>query len=182
MSTHYLEPTSTLAQSMRTITGYAGRAYKLRTVAPGAEQSYHAYWDGGSKTSYLFVNLDTWQAMPMPAETANPFRPEAHGRFVLPFNVGVIEHSIFCGKDTGLTLVVREDNATPMLPAPDTLTPGQRQVLQIIKSLKSAYRLEEAWRQGLSTLSYETTKRELIRDGYLNKAGAITIKGRNACA
>ena len=189
MSTHHLDPSSPLAQSMRSVTGYTRRAYKLRTVEPDAEQSYHAYWDGGSRTSYTFVNLDTWQAVPMPGEAANPFRAEAHGRFVLPFNVGVIEHAIFCGKDLGLTLVVRDDNATPMLPAPETLTPAQHIVLEHTRGLKASYggikdfRFTEANRRtGISKADWDTAKTALITSGHLNKAGAITIKGRNACA
>ena len=188
MTTTYLEPQSPLAQSIQQLTHYTGKRYRLSTVPPNTPMSYHAYWDGGSRTTYTFVNLDTWTTAPLPEGANNPFNAVAHGTYTLPWNVGVLEHHIVRGQDMGLELRVRDDNATQMLPeTPDTLTAHERIVLEYTASLKSSYggiknfRWSEANRRtGITLPAWNTAKTALIASGHLNKAGAITIKGRNA--
>lgn len=184
----YLEPQHPLFQQMRQLTGYTGKRYQISTVSPDTPMSYHAYWDGGSRTTYTFINLETWQTAPLPVECTNPFRQAAYASYILPFNIAVLEHHILCGKDMGLELRVREDNATNILIRDAIrLSYEEKLVLEYTAGLKSSYagikdfRFTEANRRtGISKEAWDTAKTHLISTGHLTKAGAITVKGRNA--
>jgi hypothetical protein len=74
------------------------------------------------------------------------------------------------------------------LPAPTELTEDEEIVLVATRSLKASYggvsnyRLSEARRYtGIDLHRWETAKAMLIAKKLLNKAGAITVEGRNAC-
>ena len=41
----------------------------------------------------------------------------------LPLGFACIKHSIFCGRDTGITIIVRPENAAKFLPAESTVRP-----------------------------------------------------------
>jgi hypothetical protein len=97
-----------------------------------------------------------------------------------------VEHSIFCGKDTGITIHVHAENAPKYLPAPVDLTEDEKTVIGYTKSCKSSYagipnfRFHEATRRTKITLDrWEAAKASCIVKGLLNKAGALTIDGRN---
>ena len=143
----------------------------------------------------------------------------------------MVEHTIFCGKDHGLTFYVHPDSAAKLLPSESVeLTPNQKLVLNATASLKSSYNGKDRYENSkpygaLTRLEIQTklaalepimeargnvelksgkrvgervaelkgwtyifptreewdlAKAQLMMDGYLNKAGAITTKGRNA--
>jgi hypothetical protein len=109
----------------------------------------------------------------------------------------VVEHSIHCGKDEGLTFYIHPSNAIGLIPAKVELTPYQRLVLVASHSLKSSYAGRDRYQmaqgedhctRALNGSDYPTrdqwreAQASLIAAGYLNRAGAITIKGRNAAS
>jgi hypothetical protein len=82
---------------------YNGR--KFRIFEQG---SYHLenYWDGGSRTYSVAIDLKGNRVMMPSQESQNPYHKEAHLDFVIPEGVGILEHSFFCGKDMGISLVL----------------------------------------------------------------------------
>ena len=105
----------------------------------------------------------------------------------LPPGIVLVEHSIFCGRDTGITVHVRPDNLDQLkLPDAPQLTDDERVVLKAT-GWKSSYagirnyRFVEARRTtGITRERYETAKTALIERKLFNRAGAITNAGRNA--
>src|SRR5208282_4301670 len=58
----------------------------------------------------------------------------------LPAGIAMVVHSMFCGKDMGLTFHVHPDSAAKLLPAGgEPLTETQKLVLNATASLKSSY-------------------------------------------
>jgi len=105
----------------------------------------------------------------------------------LPPGIVIVKHSIFCGKDTGITIYANANDLTPMLPEKTELTPHEKTVLEYTKSYKPSYagiknfRWHEANRDTKISLNeWETAKTKLIERKLLNKRGAITPAGRNA--
>ena len=88
---------------------------------------------------------------------------------------------MFQGKDLGLMFYVHPDDAIKILPAStDELTDTEKKVLAVIRGLKSSYRADQFNRIGIKSPELEAIKASLAKRDYLNKAGAITVKGRNA--
>ena len=162
---------------------YSGR--KFQVLPFSGPKNIHSYWDGGSRDSYVFVNLNTGKTMEVPEN--GTFYTAAIGELKeLPENVVLVEHSIFCGKDAGVTVFVNKNNLTKMLPAPTEVTNNELIVLVATRSLKSSYggisnyRFHEA-RQvtGINLSEWEAARNSCIIKGLLNKSGAITDNGRN---
>ena len=187
MTIHIDRPDATMARIAQTI-GYTGRHHKLVTYESGATIGYRSYWDGGSRDTYAVVELATGRSIGLPSNHPmfDPKTPET-----LPVAPGyvIVEHSIFCGKDHGLTYHVSSaDTNRFQLPAPSTLTPDETTVLTYTRSFKSSYagisnyRCVEARRDGKIACpeAWETAKAALIARKLLTAAGAITPAGRNA--
>lgn len=168
---------------------YRGR--KFRVQVSDAPINAASSWEGGSRDYFRFVNLATFDATAtMPAQSAFD-RPAGIGAVPMPAGFACVRHSIFCGKDTGLTIIVRPDNAAPLLPpapdAADALTIAEAAVLIATRSLKNSYggraniRETEAVAEARITVAdYQTARAALTRRGYLTLTGAITPAGRNA--
>ena len=101
----------------------------------------------------------------------------------------VVSHSIFQGKDMGLTFYVHPAVAAKMLPAPVELSDLDKTILSATVNYKSSYggldRYQMAQRDQYGKLfptreAWELGKESLASRGLLNKAGAITVAGRNA--
>lgn len=90
---------------------YPGR--RITLVVENAPLTHYLrnYWDGGSRTYYRAVDLATGRVVDAAWCTSNPLRSEAHGGFTLPRGVALVEHTIFCGRDLGITISVRRDDA-----------------------------------------------------------------------
>ena len=164
---------------------YSGRRYKLRVVDPATPMNITSYWDGGSRSYYAFVNLATKAVVTVPQNGSGFDRPI--GPTPIPEGCALIEHSIFQGHDVGITIHLRTENATAMLPKPVELTRDEKIVLIATRSLKSSYggvrdyRFHEASREtGITAERWNVAKDALIGRGLLNRAGAITDTGRNA--
>jgi len=89
---------------------YKGRKFSLQvseTVDMG-----QGYWSGGSRSSYVAVNLANGHREAASSLLRNPFRGGADPKLNdVPLNPGyiVVEHIIFCGKDLGLRFHVHPE-------------------------------------------------------------------------
>jgi len=186
MTTHYIDkPDETIQRIVRaTFPSYKGKKFKLSTDVPSRLDSY---WEGGSKSSFAFYELATGKQFSV--ATNHPFFEKNNPRDLeaLPPGVVLVKHSIFQGKDMGITIYTNPEQLTPLLPPKQEITENERIVLYYTRSLKpcyaglSNYRFHEAHRQkGISSEDWESAKQSLINKKLLNKAGAITPAGRNA--
>ena len=101
--------------------------WKGRKVSLAVCGSYQMsdYWSEGSRNfvrAYSLVDGKVADALPL---AKNPFRDQAHARVEIPAGVALVEHSIFCGKDAGVTIYVNADDLKRLLPgATATLADG----------------------------------------------------------
>jgi len=176
--------------------GYRGKKVQVKVVEHPINT--RSYWDGGSRDYFTFVNLATYESMAVPAQSA--FDPKIQGADAvrLPAGFVCVRHSIFCGKDTGITIMVHPDNAPLLLPAPGVeLTADQKLVLLYTRGRKSSYMGKDRCQMAQEDMEYahrcdaskpepitrerwEAAKASLVTSGHLNKAGAITVTGKNA--
>lgn len=89
---------------------YTGRKFNLEF----AEQPYigDTNWGGGTRNKYVLVKLGSdfeRQAFPAFSPWANPIEGE---RFPMRQGFALIEHSIFCGKDCGVTIYAHPADET----------------------------------------------------------------------
>ena len=179
----HLEPTQDIkALSRKAFPGYTGRTYKLDNS--GRPVNVTSYWDGGSRDYYTAINLSTGETLPVP-QNGTPFDggPIAPDGVIVPAGFVIAEHSIFCGKDLGITFHVDPNTATAFLPDPIEISDAERTVLRQTASLKNTYGGETDIRfkqSGLSRIDWDTASANLKARKLLNKAGAITTAGRNA--
>jgi hypothetical protein len=115
---------------------YTGKRYKIETGTKFSPNSNH--WDGGSRTYQVLISRDGhMRAIP---EYGNMFTGYAKEPIEIPPNCILVEHSIFCGKDMGLTFVVRpEELDTLAIPEKVELTKDEKLVLSYTRSRKSHY-------------------------------------------
>lgn len=85
---------------------YNGRKFSLRFATSYTMENY---WDGGSKTYSMAINLVTGETSSPSALTTDPFNKAAHASFEIPMGFAIIENVIFCGKPFGIRLVIRPD-------------------------------------------------------------------------
>lgn len=169
-----------------TFPDYNGRKYKLAVSELPIDCS--SYWSGGSRDYFRFVNLRTLEvSSEVPAQSAFDVQIQGLTAVTLPEGFACIEHSIFCGKDGGITIHIRPENAAKLIPAQSTLTRDEHIVLVATRSLKSSYnglanyRYHEAHSEtGITLERWDTAKSTLATSGHLDARGALTIKGRNA--
>lgn len=176
-----LEPNDAMAKKLAhaSFPEYTGRKFKVQVVPEGTNIDVTSYWDGGSRDYFVVMNLVTMKSMPVP-QNGDPYT-----RKIAPVkiheNMCVVQHSIFMGKDTGLTFIISEKNAAQLLPSNDVnLDKKEKTVLVLLRSLKPAYRRDEARHAGISNQEYDTIIANLKVKQYVNSSGAITPKGRNA--
>ena len=164
---------------------YKGRKIQLSTLIPSRLDSY---WDGGSKTSYVFYHLDQRKALPV--HTNHPLFEANQPRDLktLPLRLIIVAHSYFCGKDMGITIYANEQDLSKLLPdKPNDLTENELIVLKYTSGLKNTYggrthiRFKEANRKkGINREDWLQAKQTCINKGLLRKNGSITSDGRNA--
>lgn len=211
--------------------GYSGKKFKAIVTESIRVPIDAGLWSGGSRDTYSFVELATGRSVPSPAQSSAPWSGERQ-EFDSPLPVGIVmvEHSIFCGKDMGLTFYVHPQNSGKFLPPPAVLSDHEKLVLEATRSLKASYAGKDRYEnakpygamseserderlarvQGIldtkgdvklksgkyaserllelerintffpSRAEWDAAKDSLIAKGLLNKAGAITVAGRNA--
>jgi hypothetical protein len=143
-------------------------------------------WDEGCRRSYAIVKLDGLQTYDIPTA---PFmeRSNLHeNEYKVPPGYVVVVH--VQSRWEHIEIVSPPANITRLLPPPVVLTEDEEIVLVATRSRKASYggvgnyRYVEARRTtGITPGRYEAAKQSLIARKLLNKAGAITVEGRNAC-
>jgi hypothetical protein len=187
MNTIYLEPQQVPAILKA---GYSGRKFKARIQDTLTIPMDAGLWSGGTRETYSVCTMDNGMRE-IPGQNLAPWDKTRGDRVVtIPPGIVVIEHSIFCGKDMGLTFYIHPDSAQKLLPPPaEELTRMERIVLEATRSYKSSYagmdRFQMAHRDYAGKFNFtrdewNAAKETLIAKAYLNKAGAITTSGRNA--
>ncbi len=164
---------------------YRGRKFSFQVADSVALTG--TYWDGGSRSSYGGVNLSNFQAASLPQ-----FDPPQHGGPIQTPEVevqpgmAVVEHSIFCGRDTGITFYVHPSDAPQLLPEPESVTEDEQIVLAFTRSLKntsggrSNIRFTEAHsRYGITADRWTAAQEDLKARKLLRANGSITPAGRN---
>ena len=155
---------------------YNGRKYK---VISQSTYRLKNYWDGGSKEDCVLVNRETGLFHTPEYETQNPHTSLAHANFEIPVNHFIITHSIFMGKDAGITFYVRPEEMPKDLSSNDNLTFEQKVVLSCFSSFKSSYRKDEGLRI-VSSQEWDSAKASLVEAGYISSKNSLTTKGKNA--
>jgi len=89
---------------------YKGRKFRLKVVT--RPMNLASYWDSGSRDYFVIFDLKSMRVTSnVPAQSAfDPQRPDLKG-FTLTPGTAVVEHSIFMGKDTGITVHIHPDDA-----------------------------------------------------------------------
>jgi len=190
--TLYLTHTDSTAQPairlmVRAFPAYTGHMFKIDTRE---SVDIRSCWDGGSREYFKFVRLDSGEVSPAIPSQSGFDRPMAGADAVtLPEGTALVTHTIFCGKDMGLTLTISPANAPALLPVQTALTDIEAYVLIATASLKNTYGGETdirfrrvAARFGTTRAEWETAVQRLISARLLLKSGAITPDGRNAIA
>jgi len=192
MNTIYLEP-SKVPSHLRQ--GYNGNKFKAVVCTDVTIPADAGLWGGGSRETYHVIDLNTGRTINAPGQYAAPWDSSRREQKVeLVPSIAIVEHSIFCGKDMGLTFYIHPDNAAKLLPAPQAeLSAHEKIVLNATCSFKSSYGGRDRYQMAQDNYRYrpceggypsreqwETAKASLIAQGLLNKAGAVTPAGRNA--
>jgi hypothetical protein len=162
---------------------YSGRTVRLKTLT--LPMSVRSYWGGGSRDYYAFVRLGDKKTAAV--HSNHPaFEPSQPSEVTsLPPGVVIVEHSIFCGKDHGITIYARPEDLNPALlaaPMPE-LSDDEKNCLDKTCGLKNSYGGESNIRfkrSGMTLERWEAAKASLLAKGFINKAGAATNEGRNA--
>lgn len=174
---------------------YSGKMFKAEITESVTVPAYAGNWDGGSRDTYTAIEIATGRQVPISDNMSAPWDKSRQDVAVaIAPGFAVVRHSVFCGKDMGLTFYVHPDNAARWLPAPVDLSEHEMVVLRATKGLKSSYggmdRYQLAERETHfdaaaaaafpTRAQWDAAKQSLIGRGMLNKAGAITVAGRNA--
>jgi hypothetical protein len=74
-----------------------------------------SYWDGGSRTYYAFVKLDTLESVSMPSQGLNDKTVNGADSVFLPEGICCVQRDFFQGKDVGVTIIVNPKNSVKFL-------------------------------------------------------------------
>lgn len=193
MNTIYLEANQVPAYLRG---GYNGKQFRAHVVEEVTIPNYAGLWDGGSRDTYYAMDFDTGRKLPLSDNFSAPWDKSRKDQIVtLRPGFMVVMHSIFCGKDTGLTFYVHPENARKLLPAPvGEMSDHEKIVLNATRSYKSSYNGQDRYQMARNDFSYsrihagesfpsreqwDAAKQSLINKGLLDKRGAITVAGRN---
>lgn len=160
---------------------YNGKKF---SVVVASTVDVRSYWEGGSKSTFVFVRFDnSTGTIEVPQQSA--YDPKIAGADAVPLQPGMacVEHAIFCGKDVGCKIHVHVDNAPRYLPPPTMLSEDESIVLYHTKSFTNTggYRFQEAHRvTGITRERWEAATVACQSRKLLDKRGAITGDGRNA--
>jgi hypothetical protein len=147
-----------------------------------------SYWDGGTRSYFVFVRLDNMLASgEVPAQSMFDRQIIGAEAVKLPAGVVCVERHYY-GNSESITIHCPAESVNGLaLPAPVQVSRDEEIVLTATRSLKSSYagipnyRFHEARRDtGITLEQWETAKAGLISRGLLDKRGALTIAGRNA--
>jgi hypothetical protein len=93
---------------------YKGRKVKIRAATT---YSMSNYWDGGTRDYVMAYHLESGLVKSPSQTTTSPFRDQAHATIEIPEGIAMVEHTIFQGKDVGITIHLNPANMAKLLPA-----------------------------------------------------------------
>ena len=167
---------------------------KPKSAKRASCQQMPEHGEAVARDTYRYIELATGRSVPISDASSAPWDvSRADNTFPLRPGFAVVMHSMFCGKDHGLTFTVHPNDATKMLPSGNELTEHEKTVLTATKSYKASYAGMDRYQMAQSEdyrfakpfptrPEWQLAKESLITKKLLNKAGAITIDGRNAIA
>lgn len=165
--------------------GYNGNQFRAKATEQVSIPIDAGLWSGGSRSMFHAVELATGRQVPLPDQGLAPWDKERKER-VIPLRPGfaIVQSIMFQGKDLGLTFHIHPADIAKMITQDDKpeLDPKALKFLAIVRGVKSSYRADEYRRQGFTQAEIDAFKDKFISMGYLDKRGAITIPGKNACA
>lgn len=97
-----------------TYPAYRGR--KITLCPQSYPLNVKSYWEGGSRSYFAFLRLDTFQASAMPAQSGFDQQIQGADSVTLPEGIACVEHVYFCGTDLGLRIHVNPANMAKLLP------------------------------------------------------------------
>jgi len=164
---------------------YSGQMFKAKpceemTINPDA-----GLWSGGSRDIFSAIELSTGRSLPLPNQADAPWsESRTERKITLRPNFAIVRHSVFQGKDLGLTFYVHPDDVARLIPssAASDLSETEIKVLAILRGVKSSYRPDYYSRAGIKPAQVEGIKARLLSLGLVDKRGAITVAGKTACA
>lgn len=177
----------------RTFPDYTGNRFEVEVQEPHVPLTFSkTYWEGGSRTEYVLLNLITGKTFSI--HSGHPFFEPEYAAFnqaqhILPENIVCVKHTIFCGKDLGITILAHPNNMNKLIG--DGAINGldlNRVELVVLSSTshKSSYSGVRHYRKyisvkygGITQKEYEDGKTKLQEKGILDKRGALTILGKN---
>lgn len=98
----------------RTFPDYTGRRIALRETN---RLGLADFWDGGSRTYAVALDLATMRVSAPNAAVHNPMNRGAHTTIEIPDGVAIVERTIYCGQDLGITINVNSATFPRALPA-----------------------------------------------------------------
>jgi hypothetical protein len=175
---------------------YSGKTFKAIVTETVTIPADAGLWNDGSRDSYSGIMLESGRSFSLGMQAAAPWD---NSRRELTVNLApgqaIVRSSMFCGSDMGLTFYVHPQNAAALLPAPSAeLTDHEKIVLEATCSLKSSYGGRDRYQMAccdhlgnpygtlpkMTRDDWNAAKASLQTKGLLNKAGAITVAGKNA--
>ena len=174
--------------------GYSGKQFQAQACEDFTIPAGAGLWSGGSRNTFTVIRLTDGKTISPVNHNAAPWDKSRKSITIkLKPGIAIIEHSIVCGKDLGLRFYVHPNDIAPMLPPPVLLTNHERTVLEATKCYKASYNGQDRYQMARphnteNRKAYPTreqwaaAKQTLIARKLLNKAGAITVTGKNAIA
>jgi len=141
-------------------------------------------WSGGTRQHYVALEIQTGKMTSLPGQQSAPWDKDRKSYAIeLRPGYAIVCSNVFCGKNLGLTYYVHPSDIAKLVPDNSTvqLCDVEKRVLRIIQGYKAFARNDEFRRAGIEIGEADAIKARLVTLGLLNKAGAITVAGRNAC-
>lgn len=175
--------------------GYNGKKFKAIVCEEMSIPIDAGLWSGGSRETYTILRLSDGATIEPVNHNASPFGGTRKEKMIkLEPDFVVVEHSMFCGTDVGLTFYVHPQNAMTAVVGPSVeLSVPEKMVLDATKRFKSSYNGKDRYQMSMDEMGWGSkeqadhpsreewnfAKKTLIDKGLLDKRGAITTKGRN---
>lgn len=150
---------------------FTGKSCKVEVYKPIVPASY---WSGGYRDYYALVRLnDSDEVLPV-RENGSGFVRDTGVLPNIPKETALIKFTL--GPRCSATVFVNPENMPAALPDSLELSTIEQTTLNAIRCFKASYRRE--W-LALRDIMLDKVIPSLYEKGLVNKAGAITVKGRN---
>lgn len=173
--------------------GFSGKRFSAEVCEVVVIPADAGMWSGGSRDSYRVVRLSDGVSLAASNGDA-AWRGEQVAREIkLEPGICVVRHCQGLSDIRNLTFFVHPADAAALLPGKVELSELEKLVLSATRSYKALYAGKDRYMMACDDLRYgkrgmavptrvqwDETKAGLIVRGYLNRAGAITVTGRNA--